>query len=80
VKKPISQNEARRLRKRVVELESILEAQRSRWSSEWPGSVVLHRMDPGIETKAIVRTARALSHAVVVSIKDDQLTFWGVKP
>ena len=74
----ISQREAKRLRKRVAQLESILDAQKRRWNNEWPGSTVIHRLPTDAVSLAIVATARALSHAVVVTTEDNKLKFWGI--
>ena len=62
------------------ELEARFAAQNSRWVKEWPASSVIHRIDPSEVTKAIVETAQALNHAVVVTLQNGRLTFWGVKP
>ena len=74
----ISQREARRLKKKVTELENILDMQQGRWSSDWPSSTQIGRLkniDP--VTKTMVGTARVLHHAVVVTIDGDDLVFWG---
>jgi hypothetical protein len=76
----ISQREARRLRKKVQEFEQKFRAQTDRWIGEWPGSVILHRLPVDKETVAIVKTAKALRHAVVVTMQDDRLVFWGSQP
>ena len=69
----ISQREARRLSKRVNELETILERQRKTWSQDWFGGVEIARITYDDKWHAIptsVRTARKLNHAVVV-VGDD---------
>lgn len=62
----ISQREARRLRKRVDELERILSAQRYSWAAEWPSGVQLDSVQVQNNEWHIVTTARKLGHAVVV--------------
>lgn len=78
-RRQISQNEAHKLAKRVQELERQKEEQTRRWADEWPSYTVIHRIEIDSVTAAIVNTARALSHAVVVTMKEGKLTFWGSK-
>lgn len=61
----ISQREARNLRKRVAELEQILDRQRSIWASEWPKGIHIDNVEVKSEEWHIVNTARKLGHAVV---------------
>lgn len=63
----ISQREARRLRKRVDELERMFYNQRSMWSQEYVGGVniVTETWDRNHEVIVAIRTARKLGHAVV---------------
>lgn len=70
----ISQREARRLRKRVAELESQQEGMRRRWSQQYPGGVQIAslQISDGNPVPSIIRTARALEHAVVVIGDDGQ--------
>jgi len=79
-RKPLSQREAYRLKKRVEELEAERRHMRDRWVGDWPASIPIHRLSVDIVTKAVVKTARTLEHAVVVTIQDDQLVFWASKP
>jgi hypothetical protein len=72
----ISQREARRLRRRVTELEGVLRDQRVRWASSWPSGTVVARITPDATTKAIIQTARKLEHAVVAVIDGDNLAFF----
>lgn len=68
----ISQREAVRLRKRVAELESILDDQRNRWCQQWPGGIHLGKLT--IERSWLIgriEGARMLGHAVVVSTDTD---------
>ena len=62
----ISQAEARRLRKRVEELEEHERRRRSRWSSAWPGGVHLWTLDLGVQPNEAVRVSLALGHACVL--------------
>ena len=77
----ISQREARRLRKRVAELERREEARNGQWSSEYPGGVNFWNLkaDPG--TWNAVKVAQLLKHAVVVKTSDDvTLRFYAIVP
>lgn len=64
----VSQREARRLIRRVDELERILISQRRTYSQQWAGvnisTVVYPSQDDAVPTA--IRTARRLGHAVVV--------------
>lgn len=62
----MSQREARTLKKRVAELEGILDKQRAAWAHEWPEGVHLDTVSVNSSEWAIIRTARKLGHAVVV--------------
>lgn len=67
--KRISQREARRLRKRVEELERQQNQQRSRWAQEFVGGTQIATDQHGNAQSPVpvaVRTARMLRHAVVV--------------
>jgi len=64
----ISQREARRLRKRVDELEEVIRKQHMNWVRDWPGGVHIGTIDcthKDYDTK--VGVARKLGHAVVVT-------------
>ena len=67
----ISQREARRLRKRVEELESLENKRRRSWVTEYPGGVYLASSSPAPHIHAMVKTARKLGHAVVVTAHND---------
>jgi hypothetical protein len=73
----ISQREARRLRKRVAELEAGIRQQRAAYSQTWIGGVDIGRHEfTGYYLPAIVRTARRLGHAVVaVGDETDTIRF-----
>jgi hypothetical protein len=63
----ISQREARRLQKRVYELECVLNRQKNRWASDWgAGWVNIESLILTPESFAKVATARLLGHAVVI--------------
>ena len=70
--KKISQREARQLRKEVGELKAKLSEQRYQWAREWPGGTHLRTIQCHPETSAVIDTARALKHAVVVVPERDQ--------
>lgn len=78
----ISQREARRLYKRVQELEQSNAARLRAWSSEYPGGVniascVWSKTDV---VPVAIHTARLLGYAVVVTEHDGRVLFYGVKP
>lgn len=63
----ISQREARRLRKRVTALETVLKNQRRMWAQEYIGAEIASAAwEPMAALPVAVRTARKLGHAVVV--------------
>lgn len=67
--KRISQREARRLRKRVAELEGHEEHRRRAWGQEWFGGVnIVSATYPNSydQVPTAIRTARKLGHAVIV--------------
>lgn len=63
----ISQREARRLRKEVVQLREIEDKRRRSWSADYPGGVNLVNVVVQPDVHAIIKTARKLGHAVVVT-------------
>lgn len=75
----ISQREARRLRKRVAELEEADRVRRSAWHSDWPGGVHLTGFVAHSDIVAQVKTARKLGHAVVVTNTGDNLQLYACK-
>jgi hypothetical protein len=63
----LSQREARRIKKRVGELELRLKQQRDRWSSDWgPDWVNIETLTLTPESFAKIKTARLLGHAVIL--------------
>jgi hypothetical protein len=80
--KTISQREARRLRKRVQELENQERLRRSRWSSEYPGGT-------NITTLSLVNLpfergrlsgAQLLQFPLVCKIEGNDLCIYAVTP
>jgi len=67
----ISQREARSLRKRVAELETVLDRQRNAWADSWPGGINIVTFSADREVQAAIRTARRLNHACVAILKGD---------
>lgn len=63
----ISQREARRMKKRLVELEQMEDRRRQSWRSDYPGGVNLVNIVAQSDVHAMIRTARKLGHAVVVT-------------
>lgn len=75
----ISQREARRLKKRVLELESREESRRSRWAASYPGGTNFHQFKVDKESAAAIRVASVLQHAVVARIDgSDNLLFYAL--
>lgn len=80
-RRKISQREARRLRKRVAELEQRESDRRNAWVRDWPGGVDL---GSGLAVHAswwwCVQTARKLGSAVVaIPVDGDKLKLFAVK-
>ncbi len=69
--KRISEREARRLRRRVEELERQEEIRLRRWTSEFPGGVHLVSLQLTPECAAAVNTAIKLGHYVVVKTSEN---------
>ena len=78
----ISQREARRLKKRVDELERQRASQFARWGSEFPGGVNIDFIDVQAVEYVAVKTAVALGHAVVVrpANQENRILLFAVKP
>ena len=76
----ISQREARRLKRKLRNLEESLEIQKRKWLNEYPTYECIDRIRNAPETtRACVRTARTLKHAVVVTVQGDDLVFFADK-
>lgn len=75
----ISQSEARRLKKRVKELEGWAKSKTWDWSTGQPfKSTLLIELDNST-VAWVVQTARRLNHAVVVVDKGGTLEFYGIR-
>ncbi len=77
----ISQREARRLKKRVEELELRDRARARHWSSEYPGGAHIDTLTvAGVEYVAI-KTAWMLGYAVIVKpSRTNEVQVFAVKP
>lgn len=64
--KKISQHVARTLQKKVVEIERVIDQQRSGWSADWPGGVNIDVVNIDKPLYRSMHTARRLGHALVV--------------
>lgn len=74
--KKISQREARRMKRRIAELERTLDDQRKAWMSDWPGGIYIDSCRlPSDTAPQSVRIARMLGHAVVAIDAGDELRF-----
>jgi phage-related minor tail protein len=67
--KTISQREARALRRRVRELEQVLDRQQNAWAESWPGGVNIETFNTDSDTVAKIQTARLLKHACVAVVR-----------
>lgn len=67
----ISQQEARRLKRRVAELEGLEIARRRAWIADYPGGVNIMNIHAEPVVCMAVKTARSLRHAVVVTCNGD---------
>lgn len=71
----ISQREARRMKKRIAELEDTFARQRRSWASEWPRGVLVGSLTSSTDTiPRVIQTARKLGHAVVCATGRDNNT------
>jgi len=76
----ISQEEARRLQKRVDELETLRGKERASWASEYPRGIHIGSWAPESWFFATIKTARRLDCPVVVTHNDKgELNFYAVK-
>ena len=81
--KKISQREARRLLKRVAELEKQNEQNASAWAREYIGGTNITTITVSDVSHAICRTSRKLGHAIVALPSDNgkhELSLFAVKP
>ena len=70
-RKTISQREARELKRRVIELESIEDRRRNAWADHYPGGANIATLTIPEGARSAVHTARLLKHAVVVTLSSD---------
>ena len=72
---PISQREARRLQKRVSQLEEAFYRQRQGWATDYfcASQIASAQWSPEQPVPMAVRTAHTLHHAVVVTVDDSGL-------
>lgn len=78
----ISQQEARRLKKRVAELERIQADQRNHWKNDYPGGVHLGfvRLDNQGWFQGRIDATRMLGYVVVATPRENgELHLYGVK-
>lgn len=75
--KSIPQREARRLRKRVQELERERETQRRHWAAEYVGGITVSAVSLGAThaTLTAIKVSRALGHAVVATVREGDVLF-----
>ena len=79
--KRISQREARRLRKRVEELERQDNRRRNAWANEYPGGVNIGSVtlaDADCHVIGAIHAARLLKHAVVVTRTGGTINFFAL--
>lgn len=78
----ISQREARRLRKRVHELEYQERKRGNAWCYEWPMGVNIGRVKLNGDSALVgaIRTSRLLKHAVVVSCDETGIVNFHAMP
>lgn len=77
----ISQVEARRLKRRVEDLERIIRSQRDRYARLYPGGVNIAQHAYSAVTDflpAVVANSRALGHAVVVVDQGSTLLYYAI--
>lgn len=70
----ISQREARRLRKRVAELEAMERRRRNAWNAEYPGGTHIGSFKFDERTDEAFRVAMLLGHALVIGGRNDDGT------
>lgn len=73
----ISQREARRLRKRVAELEREATATWNEWRPEyWPGTRIATEPNATEHARAAIETARRLKHRVIATVDGIGIAFY----
>jgi len=76
--KPISQAEARRLKKRVAFLENEKRLMFNRYRDDYPGGVWARQFTCNDETVAALDMATKLGCALVARLRQDKLTIFAV--
>lgn len=76
----ISQREARRLRKEVVELRERERVRLAVWSSDYPGGVHIDTVRINSTEVAIAETAAKLGFVIVAKPANNTLRLYAVKP
>ena len=77
----ISQTEARRLKRRVEQLEAADRARRQTWSRDYPGGVnIASTTYPSSQefVPAVIATSRKLGHAVVATVDGNRVAFYAL--
>lgn len=77
--KPISQREARSLRKRVQKYEDDERTRLARWRSSYPGGVNIRTLTLDAVSAAVVGTAMSLEHAIVAKLDGNELYLYAVR-
>ena len=79
---PISQREAQRLRREVEGLKGAERQRRNNWATQYPGGTHLtnRKWEPDSDIVAMIRTARKLKHAVVVTADDSGVVHFFALP
>lgn len=78
----ISQREARRLRKRIAELEKQERDRGNAWCQDWPNGIRIGEVALSAESQltGAILTARKLNHAVVASCNEQgRVTFHAMR-
>ena len=77
----ISQREARRNKKRMIELQDLLDSQLRVWTSDYPGGCLLATEQFEPTNYAVIAAARKLGHPVVCvpGGKDTYVYLYGVR-
>ncbi len=78
--KKITQAEARRLRKRVTELENVASSNARHWASDWVGGSNIAWSSPSETVLTAIRTARLLGYYVIVLPEGEKVRYYAVKP
>lgn len=80
-RKTISQREARELRRRVAELESLEESRRNAWARMYPGGVSIAQTTYNSAQEflpAVIDNSRRLGHAVVCVADENKVRYYAL--